>query len=328
MKKFTNPTLSLVIPVYNNQTSVKELVSRISEVCQECCDSSYEVILVDDGSHDDSWEIITQLANKHTKGFRLSRNFGQHAALKAGFSYCTGDYIIMMDADLEDDPKEITRILHELTHGCDLCYTNLISEKLNGVRATSKLFQKYANYTNKEIRGKNIGTMRGFNRKVLNAILRFGERRPVYGPLITGLGFKQTVIDVQVYTKRGQQSSYSFKKRASLALDYMIGYTSLVSKFFLLASTIAFLVSFIYGLIIFGQYILFGNQLPPGLSLVVVLLLLLFSILYFGVGVIGMYMQRILHENLQRPLYVVSEITEENEMSESSSKEFYNVRRD
>ena len=324
----TVPTLSLVIPVYNNHSSLEELVERISTACHSCCGSAFEVILVDDGSSDQSWKLMSELASSRVVAVRLSRNFGQHAALKAGFAHCRGQFVIMMDADLEDNPADIIPIFNKLKEGFDVCYTNLVANRQNTLRTTSKLFQKYANYSNKAIKGKNIGTMRGFNRKVLAAIFRFGERRPVYGPLITELGFKQAIVDVAVQDKKGRQSSYSFKKRMSLALDYIIGYTTLISKFFMIASTVAFLASLIYAIVIFVQYVLVGNQLPPGLSLIMIVLLLLFSILYFGIGVIGMYMQRILHENLQRPLYIVAETIGGLDKLEQGSGETTIVRRD
>lgn len=321
-------SLSIVVPVYNNAVTLGELVERIGETCEKCVDGSYEIILIDDGSTDKSWEFITQLSSSKVKGFRLSRNFGQHSALKAGFAHSRGCHVVMLDADLEDSPEIIQQIHTELIDGADICYTNFVEGESAKLRKSSKLFQKFANHKNKKLLGKNIGTMRGFNRKVLSAILRYGERRPVYGPLITSLGFRQAIVDVEVNDIKGKTSSYTFMKRLKLGIDHMVGYTSIVTTFFMIAGFAAFAGSLCYAGLIILQYLFFDVALPPGLSIIIIGMLLLFSVLYFGVGIIGIYMQRLLEENLQRPLYIVSETTAENDGFVEEIGKVQDVRRD
>ena len=328
MSEKNDIALSIVVPIYNNQSTLKELVQRISETCQKCCEKSYEVILVDDGSKDMSWEIIRELSSKFVRGIKFSRNFGQHSALKAGFAASSGQNVIMLDADLEDDPEIIEKIFAKLVEGFDICYTNLIAGNEGSLRKTSKFFQKYTNNSNPEFAGKQIGTMRGFNRRVLGSILRYGERRPVYGPLITALGFSHAFVDVNIDGAKGSHSSYTFRKRIKLALDYLIGYTSVITGFFMAASFVAFLASISYAALIVIQYIFFDIALPPGLSFLAIAMLLLFSVLYFGIGIMGIYMQRLLDENLQRPIYIVAETTDSSFEEEFLKEEMFHVRRD
>lgn len=328
MSKQTITALSIIVPVYNNAVTLSELVERICKTCDNCTGGNFEILLIDDGSMDDSWKIIRSFSNQKVRGLRFSRNFGQHSALKAGFAHSRGEHLIMLDADLEDAPELIEQIYEKLLNGADICYTNFVEGAAAKLRQSSKLFQRFANHSNKAVLGKNIGTMRGFNRKVLNAILRFGERRPVYGPLITSLGFEQAIVDVKVDGVKGKTSSYTFSKRLKLAVDHMIGYTSIITVFFMIAGFVAFLGSLGYAGLIVIQYLFFDIALPPGLSVIIIGMLLLFSILYFGVGIIGIYMQRLLEENLQRPLYIISEATNEPQAFEIKIGELSDVRRD
>ena len=304
------PIVSIVVPVYNNEVTLEELSRRVKAVCEQCCDGRFELIFIDDGSTDKSWEVITALASNNIKGLRLSRNFGQHAAFKAGFVHCKGNYIIIMDADLDDDPALIAPILDRLRGGVEICFTVGESNGRRSGRLTSRIFHKITNNKNPVLADKTPGTMRGFTENVLNAILRYGERRPVYGPLITGLGYRQDFITRPTPENQHSNSSYSFTKRLRLAVDYAVGYTNIASFFFVFASFVAFLGSTVYAAIITVQYFYFGVQLPPGLSLLTLLLLMLFAILYLGIGIIGIYLQRLLNESLARPLYLISETTD------------------
>ena len=311
------PILSVIVPVYNNEDTISELASRIDQVCQNCCEGNYELLFIDDGSSDKSWSTISSLQSEKIRGLRFSRNFGQHAALKAGFAHSRGKFLVMMDADLDDDPELIDPILNKLKNGVEICFTIETATKQHSVRLTSKIFHKLTNQKHPVLTNKIPSTMRGFSDKVLNAILKYQERRPVYGPLITGLGFKQGYIERPSLVKRST-SSYSFKKRLRLAVDYLIGYTNIPSVFFIFASFLAFFGSLIYSSIILFQYYFLGEKLPPGLSLIALLLLVLFATLYLGIGIIGIYLQRLLNESLNRPLYLISETTGDNSQRYSS----------
>ncbi len=303
----SDPVVSIVVPVHNNATTLEALAAQIDAVCESCCDGQFELILVDDGSDDDSWVTIEGLSSDRIFGLRLSRNFGQNAALKAGFSHCRGQFIVMMDADFDDDPALISSIVERLREGIDICFTVAEKKDSSSVRFTSRLFHRFTNNKNLVLANRTPSTMRGFNNRVLDAILRYGERRPVYGPLITGLGFRQGFIAQTRPRNPDTKSSYNLSKRLRLAIDYLIGYTNIAAGFFLFAGVFASLGSLTYAGIIIVQYLVFDVKLPPGLSLLVLLLLSLFAVLYFGIGIIGLYLQRLLNESLQRPLYFISE---------------------
>lgn len=310
-RKPGSSSLTVVIPVYNNAATMDQLVRETKAACENVCGQGYEILLVEDGSRDDSWQKICDNSDEHVFGLRLSRNFGQHAALKAGFAHARGDIIIMMDADLEDPPEYVATIYEAIANGsCDICFSRMTTDGVNKNRLTSRMFHRVSQKLDNHFLLSEIGVMRGFTSYVRDAILRYGERRPVYGPLTTSVGFRQGVVDVPLPENKGQQSNYTFAKRARLAIDYVIGYTNIPVHFFMWASVLSFLFSFGYGAIIAIQYLIFGNDLPPGFSLLMVLVLFLFAILFFGIGVMGIYISRILTETLRRPLYLVADATE------------------
>lgn len=325
-----NRELSVLIPVYNNRSTLQELITRVTQTCEKLCADAYEVILVDDGSVDDSWAIICAFDSPNVTGLKLSRNFGQHAALKASFVQASGRFMIMLDADLEDPPELIQDIYTQLKKDqFDICYTRLVAEKGQKTRWTSRLFQKVSQMLGTHTNIENIGTMRGFNEKVKAAILRYGERRPVYGPLITSLGFTYTFVDLALEGNKGRNSNYGFRKRLQLGIDHLIGYSKVASTFFLIASLASTLGTVTYAGTIIIQYLFFGNAMPPGISLLIVVILILFSILFFGIGIIGIYLQRVLDETLGRPLYVIAETSSSAKADhETNLWKANNVRRD
>lgn len=299
--------LSVVVPVYNNASTLPELLDRIIAACEQCCTGDFECLLVNDGSVDASWAIISSHPDERVRGLNFARNFGQHSALKAGFAAAAGQYVIMMDADLEERPEVIKEMLPILKGGTDVCFTAYSENYNRNGRVTSRMFHRLSSYLTGTRTSNNMATMRGFNRNVLGAILRYGERRPVYGPLIAGLGFTSETLLVELPSRKGQVSSYTFGKRLRLAGDYLIGYTNIPSTFFMAASALAFLATFIYSAVITFQYLFLGSRFPPGISLMIVLMLLLFSILFLGIAIVGLYLKRLLEETLSRPLYVVAE---------------------
>ena len=303
----SSPELSIVVPVYNNAKTLPELIERIITSCRQACSNSFELILVNDGSADASWSIITAHGDERVRGVNFARNFGQHSALKAGFVAAKGQHIIMMDADLEEKPEVIGEIMSVLKTGIDICFTAYGTDQKRSGRMTSRFFHRLASYLAGTRSADTMATMRGFNCKVRDAILRFGERRPVYGPLITALGFTSKTIKVELPQRKGRNSSYTFGKRLRLAGDYLIGYTNLPSTFFMAASGIAFLATLTYSALIAIQYVVFGSPLPPGTSLLIILVLLLFSVLFFGIAIMGLYLKRLLEETLSRPLYLIAE---------------------
>ena len=303
------PRASIVVPVYRNATSLRELAERITAAMVADW-SQFELLLVDDGSPDDAWSVIWELAahDSRIKGIRLSRNFGQHPAIAAGFDVARGDKIVIMDADLQDRPEELPRLLAALTDHVDIVYTTKqegegsVSEKI-----TSRIFHTvFSSVTRRKV-PHGIGTYRAFSCKVLNSLKAYPEYNVLFGPLMFYVGYSSTFIEVTRDSRKHGTTSYSFLKRLSLALRSLASYTDLPNRVFFAAGMLVLAATVLYALAVIVQYVLFGKILPSGLTLLALLILFLLAVVLLGLGIIGSYVFRVYQEVLRRPRYLVAQ---------------------
>jgi polyisoprenyl-phosphate glycosyltransferase len=301
--------VSVVVPVYRDGASLKELYERLRDALAGVC-GDFELILVDDGSPDDSWSAIEALASKDSrvKGVRLSRNFGQHPAIAAGFDHARGDVIVLMDADLEDQPEDVPGLVRRIVPGVDIAYTVKTGEQ-GGLtrRFTSNLFHQVFSRITKTSVPLEIGTLRAFNRKVFEAIQAHGERNVLFGPLMISLGFASVYVPVSRHARETRPSTYSFRRRLMLATQTLMSYTDIPHRLFMATGGIAFGLSVIYSIVIIVDYLFVGHRLPPGLTLIALLIILFMGLMLMALGIIGSYVFRVYQEVLARPRYLVSE---------------------
>jgi glycosyltransferase involved in cell wall biosynthesis len=308
-------SVSIVVPVFNNAATIEELVKRAIEVMGGM-PVKWQIVLVDDGSKDRSWEVIVGLVrlDPAVKGVRLSRNFGQHPAIKAGLERASGDCVILMDADLNDVPEEIPAMVRALEAGADLVLTRTEPEigSPRGVFSTSRVFHSAFARLSGTQSLSGIGTLRGFSRRFVNAMLLYGERRIVYGPLSMQLGFHRTVLDRSFPSEdHSSKSSYTFFSRLSLALDALLGYTALPYTVLLVLGSAISIGSFLYFAAVVVSYLL-GLRLPSsGTTLLLLVQLMTGGAILAGLGLLGSYVFRIYGEVLARPIFIVMEETSE-----------------
>lgn len=306
----TRPEISVVIPVYNNEGALVELASRLLSSLSNLV-NHFEVIFVDDGSLDKSAAVLRDIALQHSqvKVVFLSRNFGQHPAISAGFDHARGDVIVLMDADLEDRPEDISLFVSAIRENkVDVVYCvkkNLGDAKRN--RLTSKLYHYVFSRLIARKIPANIGTFRAFNRKFLMALRQFKEANVLYGPLMFYMGFESTFIEVDYSSTDNARSSYTFSKRLKLATDSLISYTDIPHRVSLFMGAVLFVGSFLYSIIILLQYLAFGVSLPSGSTLILLVLVLTLGSLMIFLGVIGNYIFRVYQEVLGRPRYLITE---------------------
>lgn len=300
--------ISVVVPVYNNQGSLRELCTRISAAVQP---HRYEIVCVNDGSRDDSLGVLRELAAEDpcVRVISLSRNFGQHPAISAGFAHARGSHVVLMDADLQDAPEDIPRLLASLQQAqAEVAYTVRVGhERGGGSRLTSRLYHYVFSRIVKTDLPQNIGTLRLFTRRVLDAVNAYPEHAAVYGPLMLFIGFKRTFVEVDHHARPHGKSGYSFYRRLALAANSLISYTSVPHTASMFVGIGITLCSLLYALVLLIQYALLGRALPPGLTLVVLLLALMLGSLMTTLGIIGSYVFRVYQEVLRRPRYHVEE---------------------
>lgn len=295
--------LSVVIPVFNNETTIIELHERIVRSLSSL-GFSFELILVDDGSSDSSWSSIEQIAAKDSKikAIRLSRNFGQHAAIEAGLSFTNAEFISFMDADLQELPEELPSIFEPLLNKkCDI----VIGTTKKPLRITSRIFHSFSSSTQNQ---NYPVTQRAFNQKVLNALRSKKSINVIYGPVTENLGFKKIYVPVSKNEKRNNgKSSYTFKSRLDLALNFLSQKIVRNMARFSLISLLVAVLFFIYGLISFIGQILFERQLAPGFNLIEMTLLAGFSTTFLILTVIGLVVGKIEEEFTNSPRYFIAE---------------------
>lgn len=306
----TTVEITAVIPVYNNQDSLVELTERLVQVLGAF--GSYEVIFVDDGSRDNSNSVLRQIAAKNNsiKVITLSKNFGQHPAISAGFENASGKLIVLMDADLQDSPEDIPKLKSQLEETkSEIVYsTKRMTGMSLGIRPSSAFYHYVFSKIVKAAVPQNIGTFRLFTRKFLNELLRFREVNILFGPLMFYMGFPSSFVELDYVPRVHGKSTYNFSKRLSLALNSLISYTSVPHKIFAYFGGGLITLSFLYGLIVLLQFVLVGSPLPSGYTLIIMIMLVTSGSLMVFCGIIGGYVFRVYQEVLNRPRYLVKDI--------------------
>jgi dolichol-phosphate mannosyltransferase len=293
--------------VFNNESTLDALCSRLHATLDG---GDYEVLLINDGSQDGSLAALKRLAsaNGRLRVISLSRNFGQHPAIAAALDHASGDVVVLMDADLEDQPEQIPALVRALDEGsCDIVYTTKSGEATEGMRGlTSDFYHAIFSRIVGVSLPRNLGTFRVFTRKVLDALRQFPERHVLYGPLMFFIGFQYLIVPAERGTRPGR-SSYTFAKRLRMAVNSLVTYSDLPPKFFAIVGLLMAVLPLVYGAVIVGQYFVIGRRLPPGLTIVVLLVCFLSGVIMLAVGILGLYIFRIFQEVLARPRYLVDE---------------------
>jgi dolichol-phosphate mannosyltransferase len=310
--------ISVVAPVFNEHSTLPELHRRLTDTLGPL--GAYEIVLVDDGSTDDSWTVLLELAarDRHLRLLRLSRNFGHQAALSAGLEAARGDAIVLMDADLQDPPELIPQLVAEWHDGYDVVYA-IRSEREGEPRlrlASISLFYRLLyRITATEI-PQNAGDFRLLSRRAADAITSMPERARFLRGMTSWIGFKQTGVQYAREARYAGESKYPPRKLIRLALD---GITSFSTAPIKLVTAIGFaLVVFCAGVLAWTLYVrFFTSHHPQGWTSVIAVVLLLGGVQLLSLGVIGQYVARIFDETKQRPLYLVDEVVENVRETES-----------
>lgn len=306
-------SVSVVLPVYRSEPYLEELCRRLVETL-EATGRRFELIFVDDGSPDESWQVIESLAKRYPQlvGLRFSRNFGQHPAIAAGFERASGDVTVLMDADLEDEPEHLPDLLAALDDGADIVYTVALDDSgAKRSRLSSALFHySFSRLTNIDV-PRAIGTYRLFNRAVREAVLSYPERRPLYGPLMLSMGFKAVFVPVTRPPRPGGGSSYSFGRRLALATETLVSYTNVPHRILVVTGFCVSLLSAVYLVVLLLDYVLRGPTFASGVTLLLGMTLLLMGAVLMSLGVVGTYVFRVFQEVLDRPRYLLAERIDE-----------------
>jgi polyisoprenyl-phosphate glycosyltransferase len=304
------PHLSVVIPVYKAEACLEELYLRL-KACIELITVNFEILLVEDCGGDNSWQEIKRLASEdpRVKGIQFSRNFGQHYGITAGLDYCRGDWVVVMDCDLQDRPEEISRLYTKAQEGYDVVLGRRGFRRDPPLkRITSWLFYKIFSYlADIEYDGQS-GNFRIMSHKVVANFRRMREQLRFFGGLVQWMGFPTASIDVEHSHRVKGQTTYTYTKLWRLASEAIIAYSD---KPLRLAVRLGFslaVFSFCYGLFILVHALLNGSSIP-GWNSIIVSIYFIGGIIIAILGIIGIYLGKTFDESKKRPLYIIGQAT-------------------
>lgn len=304
--------LSIVSPVYRAELVLEELVDRISKSIPLDF-TSHEIILVDDYSPDNSWSKVVEISrkSKNVKGFKLSRNFGQHYAITAGLNQVTGDYIVVLDCDLQDQPEEIEKLFKKAKEGFDVVLARRYNRQDSFFKKiVSKLFYKTLGYLTGSKQDETVANFGIYSKKVIQQVINLQEKIKYFPTMVKWVGFPTAYVNVEHASRSEGKSNYNLKKLLNLALDIILSYSDkplrLIIKFGL---TIAF-VSFL--MVIYVVYSKITGQLNvSGYASLLSSIWFLSGCILTTLGIVGLYIGKTFEGVKNRPSYIIEKTSDE-----------------
>lgn len=303
------PTISIISPVYRAEKIVDKLVSEIQKV-MKVINVSYEIILVDDRSPDNSWTKMKELASKYddVKSIRLSRNFGQHPAIMAGLSQAKGEWIVVMDCDLQDQPKEIEKLFNKTKEGFDVVMARRANRKDSFFKKmSSKVFHKTYGYLTDTKFDNTIANFGIYKKNVIEEVLTMNDYIKSFPLFVNWVGFNSSNIEVEHAERETGKSSYTYSKLLSLAFNTIISFSNKPLKLFVKFGMTISLFSFIFGIITVYEYL--QNKIAViGYSSLMVSIWFLSGIIITIIGIVGIYIGKIFDQSKGRKPYIIDKI--------------------
>lgn len=299
-------SISVVVPVYNSELTLSELVDRLGKVLPRLTDE-YELILVNDGSHDQSWSLVRQLADSHdwVHGIDLMRNYGQHSALLVGIRKASNDVIVTMDDDLQNPPEEIPLLLQKLNEGYDVVYGSPQKMRQSAWRNIASVFTKLALKSAMGIEtARQASAFRAFRTILRNAFESYHGGYVSIDVLLTWATKRFSAIRVKHAPRDRGVSNYTFWKLVTHAINMLTGFSSLPLQF---ASFVGFAFT-LFGVAVLiyvvGRYLVHGGSVP-GFPFLASVIAIFAGVQLFAIGIIGMYLARMHFRLMGRPPYSI-----------------------
>jgi len=306
--------LSVVSPIYNERGSIEELWRRLTLALVPLGD--YEIVLVDDGSTDGSWEVLRKIAarDERLRLLKLSRNFGHQVALTAGLDAARGEAVVLIDADLQDPPEVIPQLVARWEEGFDVVYA--VRERRDGesrirLLAIGAFYRLFRRMAATDIPA-DTGDFRLLSRRAVDSLARMPERARYLRGMTSWIGFRQIGVSYRRDPRFAGASKYPLAKLLRLASDGIASFS--IAPIRLLTRLGFVMIVFCAGVLAWTLYTrFFTHNAPQGWTSVLAVVLLLGGVQMVGMGIVGQYIARIFEETKQRPLYFVAEIVERGE---------------
>lgn len=304
-----NIVYSLVVPLYNEELVITESYKRLKKVMDSCMES-YEIIFINDGSKDNTEKLANEICNKdsNVKLINFSRNFGHQPAITAGMELSTGAAVIVIDADLQDPPEVMLKMMEKWKEGYDVVYGKRIQRRGETFfkKFTAKMFYKTLNKLTDVNIPKDTGDFRLIDRKVCNVLNSLPEKNRYVRGLVSWLGFKQIGVEFIREERFAGTTNYPLKKMIKLAFDGITSFSYKPLKFASIAGVITSSLGFIYLIVILFQK-LFTNLNIQGWTSLIAITIIFNGIILLVLGIMGEYIGRIYDESKGRPIYIVKD---------------------
>jgi dolichol-phosphate mannosyltransferase len=282
----------------------RQLVQHLSAITED-----FEIVVVNDGSPKSDWAVLRRLAesDQRVKAINLSRNFGQHYAIAAGIDHAEGDWVVVMDCDLQDPPEEIGRLYKKALEGFDVVFARRNNRRASWFkRLMSWGFSRFLGLLMGARLDHTVGNFSVISRRVVLSLRDFKERNRSYGLFVRWMGFDTAFVDIEHRERFAGQSAYSLRKMVRFAIEAVISQSDkplrLSIQFGLAVAVLAF-AGGIYGT---TRYLLWGIPVP-GWTSVIVSIYFLGGLGFVNLGIVGLYIGKIFDETRRRPLYIVKE---------------------
>lgn len=298
--------LSIVSPIYKGEKMLDELVSRI-EKSVSVITEDYEIIVVNDQSPDNSWEVIKGICakDKNVKGVNLSRNFGQHYAITAGLSKSSGEWVVVMDCDLQDCPEEIPNLYNKAQEGYDSVFAQRVERQDTfAKRMSSTIFYMVFSFLTDSKQDKSVANFGIYHRRVVNAILSMGDSIRYFPIMAQWVGFRKFYLPVQHSERLEGTSGYSLYKLLKLASDNMIGFSDKPLRLMLNFGFYIVFFSLLFALWNFFKWAM-GWIVVDGYTTMVISIWLAVGIITMMIGVVGIYIGKIFDRVKGRPTFII-----------------------
>jgi dolichol-phosphate mannosyltransferase len=300
--------ISIVSPVYKAESLISNLVIQIRHAIKPL-NENFEILLIEDGSPDKSWEQIEKLCLQfpEIRGIQLSRNFGQHHAISAGLSLARGAWIVVMDCDLQDQPSEIPKLLKKAREGYDVVLARRVLRQDGFFKKLSSIiFYHVLSWLTGMKHDPTIANFGIYSRKVIDAINSMPESIRYFPTMVRWVGFQTTSVSVEHAKRKKGETSYNFKRLLNLALDICLAYSDKPLRLVVGTGFIISFLGFIFAAITIMQA-LRGEILVLGYASLIVSTWLLSGLVIFIIGVVGLYVGKCFEGIKRRPSFIISE---------------------
>ena len=302
--------LSVVVPCFNEEESIEELYRRVSRICRDTVDEAFELVLINDGSSDRTWEIINQLCASDSRvvGVDLSRNHGQQLAQTAGLALCQGERVLILDADLQDPPELLSEMMRLMDAGADVVLGKRRSragESFFKEMSSASFYRVFNRLARIEI-PRHTGDFRLMRRSVVEVLNRMPERHRYMRGMVSWLGFRQVALEFDRKERYAGKTKYPLRRMISFALDAITSFSTLPLR---IASVLGLIFAGLALIsIIFALYNWAFGSVVPGWTSVMIVVLLLSGIQLTVMGVMGEYIGRLYMESKHRPLFIIKSV--------------------